>query len=115
MEKFQGDIKDWVKIDTELKSLTDKARELREKKSGIMDNIMEFVDNNELNATTVKISDGRLKFAHVKQTSPLTLKFVQDCLTDLFKDESKVENIMEYIKNKRSVKIVPDIKRFYNN
>jgi len=54
MEKFQSDIKDWVKIDTELKSLTDKTRELREKKLGIMDNIMEFVDNNELNATTVK-------------------------------------------------------------
>jgi len=74
MEKFQSDIKDWVKIDTELKSLTDKTRELREKKSGIMDNIMEFVDNNELNATTVKISDGRLKICTCKTNITINIK-----------------------------------------
>ena len=75
----------------------------------------DFVDDNNLSSSTIKISDGRLKFAQNKQTAPLTLGFLETCLSDIINDEEKVTQIMEYIKQKRDVKYVPDIKRFYNN
>ena len=34
---------------------------------------------------------------------------------DLFKETDKVNQIMDYIKNKRETKYNSDIKRFYNN
>ncbi len=115
MEGFQGNIKKWVALDTQLKTLNDKAKEIRSERNELTDGIMGFVADNNLSSSTVKISDGRLKFNQTKQTSPITLGFLENCLTDLFNEEEKVQKIMEYIKEKREIKVVTDIKRYYNN
>ena len=64
---------------------------------------------------TVNISDGRIRFVNTKQTAPLTLKFVEDCLNHCINNEEKVGKIMEYIKGAREVKYVSDIKRTYDS
>ena len=115
MENFQGDIKKWVSLDSQLKVLNEQTKEIRNERNDLADTIFDFVDENNLSTSTIKISDGKLKFAQNKQTSPITLGFLEGCLTDLFHDEAKVEQIMNYIKEKREIKMVPDIKRYYNN
>lgn len=115
MNTFQENIKKWVHLDTQLKLLNEKTREIRTERNSLSDNIFEFVDNNNLSASTIKISDGRLKFAQNKQTSPITLGFLETCLTETIGNEDTVAHIMEYIKTKRETKIIPDIKRYYNN
>ena len=74
-----------------------------------------FVDNNSLSSSTIKISDGKLKFAQTKQTAPITLGFLETCLGEIINNKDQVAHIMDYIKQHREVKIVPDIKRYYNN
>ena len=37
------------------------------------------------------------------------------CLNDLISDKESIKKIMDYIKSNRETKIVPDIKRYYNN
>jgi hypothetical protein len=115
MEDFQEDIKQWVALDTQLKIITDKAKVVRNERNERSDTIMGFVDNNDLSSSTIKISDGKLRFTTNKQTAPLTLGFLEKCLTELFKNEEKVEQIMDYIKDKREIKYNTDIKRYYNN
>lgn len=115
MEGFQSNIKKWVALDTQLKSLNDKTKEIRGERNDLSDGIMEFVADNNLSSSTIKISDGRLKFNQTKQTAPITLGFLETCLMDLFNEEEKVQKIMEYIKEKREVKMVTDIKRYYDN
>ena len=77
------------------------------------DNIINDVRTNKLTNAVVSISDGKLKFVNTKQTSPLTLKFVEECLAKCIKSEDQVNQIMTYIKDSREVKYVPDIKRYY--
>jgi len=115
MEIFQEDIKKWVMLDSKLKLLTDNVKDIRGERNELSNNIMSFVDENNLSSSTIKISDGKLKFCTNKQTSPLTLGFLEKCLMDLFKETDKVNQIMDYIKNKRETKYNSDIKRFYNN
>lgn len=115
MEGFQDNIKKWVALDTQLKILNDKTKELRTERNDLTDGIMEFVADNNLSSSTIKISDGRLKFNQTKQTAPITLGFLETCLMDLFNSEEKVQQVMNYIKEKREVKVVTDIKRYYNN
>ena len=115
MESFQENVKNWVQLDSQLKTLNEKTKELRNQRNDLSNGIFDFVDDNNLSSSTIKISDGRLKFAQNKQTAPLTLGFLETCLSDIINDEEKVTQIMEYIKQKRDVKYVPDIKRFYNN
>ena len=113
MSDFQESIKAWVEIDNELKVLNTRARELREERKDIQEEIMEYVETNKLSNATVNISDGQLKFANVRQQSALTYTHVKNCLMDCIQDEENVKKIMKYIKQKREVKYVPDIKRSY--
>jgi hypothetical protein len=115
MEEFQEDIKQWVALDTQLKLINDKAKDVRNDRNEKFDTIMEFVDDNNLSSSVIKISDGKLKFTTNKQTAPLTLGFLEKCLMELFNNEEKVVQIMDYVKDKREIKYNNDIKRYYNN
>lgn len=114
MEEFQQNIKDWVKLDGQLKDINDQTKQIRTDKSSLQTNIYEFVQSNDLEASTVKISDGKLKFAQTKQTPPLSLGFVENCLMDKLNNESMVTDLMEYIKSKREPKYTSEIKRYYD-
>ena len=104
-----------ITIDNQMKQLTDKIKELRDKKTTLNDAIFNHVENSNLSNSTVQISDGKLKFIKIKDTQQLTFKYLETCLHEIIKNEEQVNKIVEYIKNKRDVKYVPEIKRFYNN
>jgi len=115
MEGFQDRIKKWVSLDTQLKLLNEKTKEIRNERNDLTDNIIEFVEDNNLSSSTIKISDGKLKFTQNRQTAPITLGFLETCLIEIIGDEDKVDHIMNYIKDKREIKLIPEIKRYYNN
>jgi hypothetical protein len=112
---FEQHIQQWVSVDNQLKQLTDKIKELRDRKNTLNDAIFNHVDNSNLSNATVQISDGKIKFVKIKDTQVLTFKYLETCLHEIIKNEEQVNKIVEYIKNKREVKYVSEIKRFYNN
>ena len=112
---FEQNLQQWVAIDNQMKILSDRMKELRDKKNTITENITTHVETEKLNNTTIKISDGQLKFVTVKDTQQLTFKHLETCLSEIIKNEEQVKKIVEYVKNKRDVKYVPEIKRIYNN
>ena len=114
MEEFQQNIKSWVKLDSERNDINDQVKLLRSNKSELQSNIYEFVQQNDLESSTVKISDGKLKFTQTKQTTPLSLGFIETCLMDKIKNEDSVSDIMEYIKSKREPKYTSEIKRYFD-
>jgi hypothetical protein len=112
---FEGQIQQWVSIDNQLKQLNEKTKDLREKRNVLEQNITTYATNNNLSNSTVQISDGRLKFTNTKIPEPLTFKYLEKTLGEVIKNDSQVKLIMEHIKQKRNVKVVPEIKRFSNN
>jgi aldehyde:ferredoxin oxidoreductase len=112
---FEEKIQQWVLLDNQLRNLSEKIRELREKKNNVGENINHYVETNNLSNAVVQISDGKLKFAQTRVTAPLTLKYVEKSLGEIIKNETQVKQIMDYLKQKRESKIVPEIKRFSNN
>ena len=114
---FENQIQQWVIIDNQMKLLNDKMKELREKKNIISEQINSNIETSQhqlLNGS-IKISDGQLKFVKVKETQQLTFKYLETCLSEIIKNEDQVKKIVEYIKNKREIKLVPEIKRYYSN
>ncbi len=114
MSSFENNIKTWVNIDNQIKSLNEKARELREQRNELCTEIINYAGSNNLGNATVEISDGKLKFATSRSTAPLTLRFIQTCLEDVIREPESVSKIMKYIKSKREVRTSSDIKRYYN-
>jgi hypothetical protein len=112
---FENQIQQWVSLDNQLKHLNEKVKDLRDKRNNLEENITSYASENNLSNATVKISDGRLKFTNTKVQEPLTFKYLEKTLGEVIKNESQVKLIMEHLKQKRAVKIVPEIKRFSNN
>ena len=112
--EFTNMIKEWVTIDNELRELSLKSKSLREKKNNVNNNVINYIENNNLDNAIIKISDGTLKFNYTNISQPLTFKYINECLNDIINDKNQVETIINYIKNKRNVKSIMDIKRNYN-
>jgi hypothetical protein len=112
---FENQIQQWVSLDNQLKQLNEKAKEMREKRNALEQNITNYASCNNLSNATIQISDGRLRFANTKVPEPITFKYLEKTLGEIIKNEAQVQLIMEHIKQKRNIKIVPEIKRFSNN
>ena len=112
--EFTNMIKEWVTIDNELRELSLKTKSLREKKNNLNNNVINYIETNNLDNAIIKISDGTLKFNYTNISQPLTFKYINECLNEIINDKNQVEIIINYIKNKRNVKSIMDIKRNYN-
>ena len=103
-------IQNYVLLDDKIKELNSKTKELREKKNVFSKYICDYIDNNNVNKS-IKISDGELKINEKKDYTPLSYNFIEDCLTEIIKDENKVSYIIDYLKEKREIKTSLEIKR----
>lgn len=110
MRVFQENIQKWVRLDNQSRLLNEKIREVREKKSECLKSLIEYSEMNEI--CDIQISDGRLKFTKNRVSEPLTYKYLEKSLSEIIRNTNHVNQIMEYIKKSREIKIVQDIKRF---
>ena len=112
---FEQNIQSWVTIDNEIKKMNEKIKGLRDQKNDLSNDILIYIKDNNLDNATIKISDGKLRFMNVKQQTPLTYKFIQECLLKSIKNQEQVELLMTFIKEQRESKIQTEIKRNYND
>ena len=112
---FEQQIKEWVQIDNQLKILNEKTKSLREQKNSLNENIINYANKNNILNSQIQISDGKLKFTNTKVASPLTFKYLEKSLGEVIRNENQVKQIMEYIKKKREIKTISEIKRFSNS
>jgi hypothetical protein len=111
--QFSENVKQWIILDNQMKLYNDKLKELRKAKNDIENTILDHVNKHSLTNSIVKITDGKLKFGEYKQTSPISLKYVEQCIVKCLGEE-KVKQIMEFIKKNREVKSSLEIKRIYD-
>ena len=89
---FENNIKTWVKTDNEIKKLSDKIKELKGERVKIEEIIINHAENNNLSNATIQVNDGKLKFVNSKYTQPLTLKYINECLTNCIENENDMDN-----------------------
>jgi hypothetical protein len=111
---FEQQVQQWVSIDNQIKLYNEKIRELREKRQNIQSNLIEYAETNKLTNSTIQISDGKLKFTKTNVACPLTFTYLEKTLGTIIKDETQSKKIFDYIKRQREIKVINEIKRFYN-
>lgn len=112
---FENKIQQWVQIDNQVKKLNDQVKQLREQRNSLETNLTSYVKTNNITDATIKINNDKIKFVDTKVSEPLTFKYLEKTLGEIINNETQVQAIMEHIKQKRTFKIVPEIKRFSNN
>lgn len=109
---FENQIQKWVSIDNEIKNLNEKIKLLRDSRNQLSENIINYANEKKITNSTIKITDGKLKFANTKVTEPLTFKYIENTLAEIIVNETQLKYIMEHLKNKRTSKIISEIKRY---
>jgi hypothetical protein len=112
---FDKQIQKWVEVDNKIKKMNAELKSSREMKNELETSIMTTVNNKKLLNTSLSLPDGRLRFMETKTTNPISLTFVEQCLNELIPNKSQVQHILKYMKEKREIKINPEIKRYYNS
>ena len=112
---FDKQIQKWIELDNKLKKINSEIKITREMKNDLEASIMDVVNNKKLLNTSISTMDGRLRFIETKTSNPLSLTFVEQCLNEIIPNSSQVQHILKYIKDKREIKINPEIKRYYNS
>jgi len=112
---FETKIQQWVQLDNQLKKLNEQVKLLRDQRNQIETNLTSYVKTNNMADKTIKVNNDKLKFVDTKIPEPLTFKYLEKTLGEIIKNESQVQLIMEHLKQKRAVKVIPEIKRFSNN
>jgi hypothetical protein len=112
---FENQIKQWVQVDNQIKEFNDRIRDLREKRNTLEKNITTYASSNNLSNSSIKIGEDKLKFSTTRVPEPLTFKYLEKTLGEIIKNESQVQVIMNHLKQKRDIKVVPEIKRYNNN
>ena len=111
MEHFTENIKKWVKLDNETRKLAELLRSKREQKNRVLEQIIEYKNRRELDDnTSIKISDGVLKFTQYRQYQPLNYGYLKTSLNKLFSEE-ETNRIIKHIKDERTFNLIQDIKR----
>ena len=110
---FTESIREWVAIDNKIKKYQEEIRRERSIRNELTTTILGQAEESNMQHAVIEITDGRLKFQSTRVTAPLTFRFLEDCLNECINGEEQVKQIIKYIKSKREVKFVPDIKRTY--
>ena len=103
-------IREWLQIDNELKELRRAAKERRERKKELTNDLVDIMKNNEIDCFDV--NGGKLIYSRSKTKAPLSKKHLLTALAVYFKhDPQQVGEISNHILNTREDKIKETIRR----
>lgn len=112
--EFTDKIREWVSIDNKIKKYQEEIKKARQNRTSLANSILEDAENSNMQHAVIQITDGKLKFQNTRVTAPLTFRFLESCLNECITDEEQVKQIIKFIKSKRQVNFVPEIKRTYS-
>lgn len=110
-EEFIQAIKKWVAVDNQLRILNARAKEARESRQLLTQQIHQYVEDNNLDYPSIEISDGELILCEKREYSSLSFSYIDRCLSQLIKEPAHVERILSVLRENRECYLVPDIRR----
>jgi hypothetical protein len=112
-EQLVKTIKDWVKIDNEIRALKKEETTRKKDKKILTESLMEIMKDNEIDCVDIK--DGQLCYTQTNVKKPITKKNLLNILSKYYKGDVTMANEMtEYISNNREEVIKENITRKIN-
>ena len=106
-------IKEWVKIDNEIKHLKNEENKRKNQQKVISKNLMKIM--SDYNIDEFELKDGKIIYTKKNVKKPITKKMLLDLLTIYYKNDiEKANDVNNFILDNREEKVVETIKREIN-
>ena len=112
-EQLVTNIKEWIKMDTEISNFKKEIKERNDKKKALTDDLMKVMKSNAIDC--FDINGGALVFKQCKTKKPINAKTLLAALQTFYKEDSKTaEDLTKHILNSREEQTKETIKRKIN-
>ena len=106
-------IKDWVRIDNEIRTLQSEQSKRKKEKKTISENLIGVMKKNEIDC--FELNDGHISYSKTNTKKPITKKVLLNILSTFFKeDAAKAVELNNYILENREEIIKETIVRRIN-
>jgi seryl-tRNA synthetase len=113
-EQLVKTIKDWVKIDNEIRSLNKEINNRKNEKKKLSASLIETMKKNEIDCFDIK--DGQICYTKKNIKKPITKKVLMDILSNFYNgDISKASQLNNYIIDNREEVVKETIERKISN
>jgi hypothetical protein len=113
-EQLVKTIKDWVKMDNEIRSLNKEINNRKNEKKKLSTLLIETMKKNEIDCFDIK--DGQICYTKKNIKKPITKKVLMDILSNFYNgDISKASQLNNYIIDNREEVVKESIERKINN
>jgi hypothetical protein len=113
-EQLVNNIKDWIKIDTEIAELKTEIKERNNKKKILTENLVKVMKTNSIDC--FDINGGALVYKKNKIKKPINGKTLLSALQNYYKNDVKIaEEITKHVMDSREEQIKETIKRKIEN
>ena len=114
-EYLQEKVKCWVTMDNNIRDMADRIKLIKDDKSETQSNITDYIKDHNMENSIIRTSDSDIRFTVTRTAAPLTFKYLHTCLSELVEDEEQVQRMISYIKEKRPIKELMDMKRIFRD
>ena len=109
-EQLVNNIKEWIKMDTEITELKTEIKERNNKKKALTEGLVTTMKNNQIDC--FDINGGALVYKKSKVKKPINGKTLLSALQNYYKnDPQKAEDLTKHVLNSRQEEIKETIKR----
>lgn len=109
-EQLVNNIKDWIKIDTEIAQLKSEIKERNNKKKLLTENLVTVMKTNSIDC--FDINGGALIYKKNKIKKPINGKTLLSALQNYYKNDVKIaEEITKHVMDSREEQVKETIKR----
>jgi hypothetical protein len=109
-EQLIKTIKEWVKMDNEIRSLTKELNSRKNEKKKISNSLMEIMKKNEIDC--FDINDGQICYSKKNIKKPITKKVLMDILSNYYNgDITKANELNNFIIDNREEVVKESIER----
>ncbi len=106
---FVEKMKKWAVLDNHLKTIHEKTKIMRETRNQLERDVIEYLESHNLSNKKISINGGNLRIVERKEYSSLTYGYLEECLGELLQDKTQIQKVIEYMKDRRTVKIVKEL------
>jgi len=108
-EQLINNIRDWVKIDSEISQLRNEIKERNNKKKNMTETLVNVMKTNNIDC--FDINDGSLVYKKSITRKPINSKTLLSSLQKYYKDKNMAEDLTKYIMDNREEQTKETIKR----
>lgn len=101
----------WIKLDNKIQELNAELKQLRHDKNVLETALTNYAKDNDMENSTVKVNNNKIKFSVTKSAEPITFKYLEKNLCNIIKNEDQLQKTMEYLKDNREVKYNYSVKQ----